>query len=70
MQYYLPPSDNITKDFLRSIFKREKKLLKNEDVKFINVPHFEELNVRDVLKRFKDEDKLLAYLPDIQAKGK
>ena len=36
----------------------------------INVPHFEELNVRDVFKLFKDEEKLLAHLPTSLRKGK
>ena len=66
----MPPADNINKDFLRDVFKREKKLLKKDKIKMIDVPHYEELNVRDVLKRFKDEEKLLAHIPTNLRKGK
>ena len=38
VQYYLPPEENVTKDFLRAIFTEEKKLMKMSDIIAINVP--------------------------------
>ena len=38
VQYYLPPEENVTKDFLRQIFTEEKKLMKMSDIIAINVP--------------------------------
>ena len=48
MQYYLPPIGNVTKDFLRDVFRDEKKLMKMADVITVNVPLYQEINVQDV----------------------
>ena len=48
VQYYLPPIGNVTKDFLRDVFRDEKKLMKMADVKTVNVPLYQEINVQDV----------------------
>ena len=70
VQYYLPPTENVTKDFLRSVFTEEKKLMKMGDVVNINVPLYQELNVADVLEVFKDHEELKRHLPDRLAKGR
>ena len=70
VQYYLPPIENLTKDFLRSIFTEEKKLMKMADVVAVNVPLYQELNVADVLEMFKDHVELKRHLPDRMAKGR
>ena len=54
VQYYLPPIENLTKDFLRSVFNEEKKLMKVGDIVKVNVPLYQELNVADVLEMFKN----------------
>ena len=36
----------INKDFLKQVFSEEKKLLEISKVKFINVPHYDELSVK------------------------
>ena len=66
----MPPSDNIHKDFLRQVFRDEKKLFKENDVKRINVPKFEEISIKAILKMYKDDEKVQSYLPEIKAKGK
>jgi len=48
VQYYLPPIGNVTKDFLRDVFRDEKKLMKMADVISVNVPLYQEINVQDV----------------------
>ena len=45
VQYYLPPIGNVTKDFLRDVFRDEKKLMKMADVIPVNVPLYQEINV-------------------------
>ena len=60
----------MTKDFLRSIFTEEKKLMKVGDIVQVNVPLYQELNVADVLDMFKDHKELMLYLPDRLAKGR
>ena len=46
LQLYVPPEKMINKDFLKQVFSEEKKLLEISNVKFINVPHYDELSVK------------------------
>ena len=41
----------ITKSFLKSILKGEKKLLKMADVRFINAPAFDEIGVKALYEK-------------------
>ena len=45
MQLYVPPEYMINKDFLKEVFAENKELLGLKDVKWINVPLFDELAV-------------------------
>lgn len=45
-------------------------LLKIQDVKQINVPHYKELNVKDIYEHYKSDPKLMKHLPDNFAKGR
>ena len=66
----MPPIDNITKDFLRDVFKEEKFLFRVHEIKPIVVPHYEEISVKAVFETYKNDEALLRYLPEIKAKGK
>ena len=46
LQLYVPPEKMINKDFLKQVFSEEKKLLEISKVKFINVPHYDELSIK------------------------
>ena len=70
VQRYLPPSDLVTKDFLRKVFRGEKRLYKLNEVKRIEVPMYEELSVDSLMKAYGQDEKFRSYLPDIVAKGK
>jgi hypothetical protein len=66
----VPPIDNIHKDFLRQVFRDEKKLFEENEVKRINVPHFEEISVGSLIDMYKDDERVQRHLPEIKAKGK
>jgi len=40
------------------------------EVKRINVPHYEELSVKSIVDMYKDDERLWKYLPTVYAKGK
>ena len=42
---YMPPENQVNKDFLKKVFIDEKKLLKKKAVDYISVPHWDELAV-------------------------
>ena len=66
----MPPIDNITKDFLRDVFRELKALFKVTEIKHIVVPHYEEISVKAVFETYKNDEALMKYLPEIRAKGK
>ena len=55
VQYYLPPPNQVNKDFLRQVFADEKKLFKKKNVDFIHVPQWDELSVKNLWKDLKDD---------------
>ena len=60
----------LNKDFLRQILAEDKKLLALSDVKWIEVPKYDELAVNSIFDRFKADEGLMAYLPDRLPKGR
>jgi hypothetical protein len=70
VQYYLPPIHNINKDFIRSVFREEKKLMKMADIVPVHVPLYSEINVHDVHEMFSNNKEFMMYLPDRMPKGR
>lgn len=70
VQLYVPPDCMLNKDFLRQVFAEEKKLFALAEVKFIEVPKYDELSVINIFGRFKKDKKLMMYLPDRLPKGR
>ena len=60
----LAPNTTINKDFFRGIFRGDKKLLTNKEVRKVNAPKYDELGVCHLWKIFKDEPKFARYFPD------
>ena len=60
----------LNKDHLRRIFAEEKSLLKLNEVRYINVPRFDELSVENLENQFKSDAQLQRYLPDKLPKGR
>lgn len=61
MQLYLPPAYSINKDFLRQVLNDEKKLLRLDEVKRINVPFFDELSVKNIYPQVKDDPDIASH---------
>lgn len=64
VQLYVPPESMINKDFLKQILIEEKKLLSLEDLKQINIPKYDELSVKNLLPKLKEDKAFMLYLPD------
>ena len=56
MQYYLPPSSHVNKEFFKALLKGEKKANKVTDVKHIIVPKIEELGIMKMLEMVKKDE--------------
>ena len=55
MQYYVPPESMVNKDFIRDVLAERKKLMRLSAVKSVNVPHFDEISVKNIYPIFKDD---------------
>ena len=64
MQYYLPPQTQVSKDFLKAVFKDEKKILKKSQVNFVHVPGWDELSVKNLWKDLKNDSTFNVYFSD------
>ena len=51
-------------DFLKQVFRDEKKLLPLNDVKYVNMPHYEELSVKKFWLILRVDTKFMMYMPD------
>ena len=70
MQLYVPPEYMINKDFLKEVLSEEKDLLELKDVKWINVPLFDELSVVNMWPMMKENKKIMMYFPSKLPKGR
>ena len=54
----------VNKDFLKQVLADEKKLLPIATCRFINVPKFDELSVKNIYPLFADDEQLMQHFPD------
>ena len=70
VQLYLPPYNNLNKDMLKGILNGSKSVFNLGEIRHINVPLYEELNVKKIFEHYKEEPLLKPYMPDKMAKGR
>ena len=70
MQYLVPPAASVNRDFLRAVLIGKKKLLKIGDCNFVNVPKYDELSVRNIFPRFKEDPEVMVYFQDTYPKDR
>ena len=60
----------INKDFLKGVLTDKKKLLPLSKVKHVNVPHYEELSVKQFWPILSTDENFKSYMPDPTAEGR
>ena len=65
----MPRSKTINKDFLKQVFAGKKDLLPLNQVRPINVPHYDELSVENLIKDIMGDAELARFFPDQATKG-
>ena len=63
VQLYVPPTKMINSAFLKQVFCDEKQLLRLSDVKYVNVPHYDELSVKKFWPILQEDKTFMAYMP-------
>ena len=66
----MPPYVMVTKDHLKHILAGRKKLLKMSEVKFCNVPTYDELSVKGLYGKIMKEPDMAELFPDRYPKGR
>ena len=64
VQLYVPPEKTINRDFLRQVLKGEKMLLAIADCKFVTIPHYDGLGVRNIFEQFRGDEEVMKYMQD------
>ena len=57
----MPPEAQVNKDFLKSVFKDDKRLLKKKHIEYISVSHWEELSVKRLWPDLKNDAAFVIY---------
>ena len=70
VQYYMLSDSYVNRDYMRDILAGRKSLFKINDVRWINVPKYDELSVKNLFPRLKDDEKFMKYLPDTYPAGR
>ena len=64
MQLYVPPAKMINKDFIKQVLQEEKALMALDKVKFVSVPHYDELSVKKFHPMLMEDDDFRKYMPE------
>ena len=67
---YLPPDICINKDFLKDVLAEKKHLLRLDQVKWINVPLYDELSLKNLGPQMCNDDQFTQFFPDNMPKGR
>ena len=70
MQLYVPPEYMINKDFLKEVLTEDKDLLELKEVRWINVPLFDELSVIKIWPMTKENKQIMKYFPTKMPKNR
>ena len=64
------PYEQCTKDMIKEIFCGEKKLMKLKEVKFITMPKYDELSVKNLYDKLIELEGMKQFFPSKYAKGR
>ena len=64
VQLYVPPEIMVNKDFLKDVLAERKSLMPLAQVKFINVPLYNELSLKNLGPMMGGEPEFMRYFPD------
>ena len=60
----------VNKDFLKQVLTDEKKLLQLNQVKYVNVPRYDELSVKRFWPILREDEKFMSYMPNPTAEDR
>ncbi len=70
LQLYVPPEKMLNRDFMRQLLTEKKKLLELREVRFVQVPRYDELSVKTFWPLLHAEGGFMQYMPDPAEDGR
>ena len=70
MQLYLPPDVSLNKDFLKDVIAERKHLLRLDQIKWVNVPYYDELALKSVGPQMANDPKFTCFFPENMPRGR
>lgn len=67
---YLDVPEQINRDFVKQLLIGEKKAFRQSEVKYIDMPFYPELSVKNLIDMFKDDKEVSIYVRDKFWEGK
>ena len=64
VQLYVPPAKMVNKDFIKMVLTEEKALLPLDKVRWVSMPHYDELAVKKFLPMLLADDEFRKYMPE------
>ena len=65
----MPPYKLVTKDFMKDVLSGKRRLMKVNDVRFINAPLFTEIAVKNLYDDVVKQPPMRPYFPETLPKG-
>ena len=70
VQLYLPPDICLNKDFLKDVLAERKQLFRLEQVKFVTVPLYDELSLKNLGPQMENDAQFTSFFPDNMPRGR
>ena len=61
---YLAPYENHTIYFLKALIQGAKKFIHNDSIRYLSLPQYDGLGIREILTQAQENDACADYLPD------
>ena len=61
----MPPHEFVTKDFLKAVLVEDKGLLDIKDVRWVNMPRYNEITVSKIMPEVRKIPEVMRYFPDL-----
>ena len=70
LQLYVPPDKMINKDFIKMVLTEQKSMLPLSEVRWVSVPHYDELSVKKFLPKFAEDEEFMMFMPVVNPESR
>ena len=60
----------VNKDFIKMVLTEQKSMLPLREIKWVNVPHYDELSVKKFLPKFSNDEQVMKFIPEVSIESR